>query len=152
MAWDGWAAFLNGVMIPGDQCSGNQELWDSLECYEATLIERMTAPPDGLGMPDLDTGDVDYLQSDGAQHFDDYYNVRLITLQVTLGPKPNAFGPVRKQLNALIKAWSRQKEDCELVLFTPENGNYEIGEPYLSDLVLRKNLAANPSLELDERG
>lgn len=147
MGFKGWAAGLNGVIIAGG-CEHGQEDWDESTCGETEMvvIDRLTAPPDGLGLPGYRTQDTTFMGRDGVKHFDDYYGPRFITLQATIGPnKCDKCGDVRKQVRNLIRAWSRQCEtgcDDELVIFTPCGDEVYDEFPVAKLLTTRTNLMA----------
>jgi hypothetical protein len=120
----GWGILLNDVYIDGgltweeitmpDACSGLESV-ESMGC--------LTLPPDGLGLPDLRTSDVAYPQRDGVRHFGDHYEPRILTMTVAVGPDDVCTGcSPREAVQKILKAWSRQCDDVELVVFTDCHG------------------------------
>lgn len=105
----GWRAVLNGAVL-----SGGDEVGDGC----------LTSAPDGLGLPEIRTEDVTYIQRDGVKHFSDWYGPRILTFtEVWVCPDgcpgcPSARAKVKK----IINAWSRACGDVELVLFTDCHG------------------------------
>lgn len=152
MGFTGWAVSLNGVMIQGG-CDHGQEAWDESDCGQNPMfvVDRLTAPPEGLGLPGLRNQDTTYAGRDGSVHFNDYYEPRVITLQATIGPNDDCAEctSTRRQLSELIKAWRRSCCDIELVIHTPCDGDVVIGTPILGPQVVRRNLVRNPSFEED---
>jgi hypothetical protein len=150
MTFTSWAATLNGVTVS----SACEEHTPDVNCEvqnENLLIDALSAPPDGLGLPGLRTEDVTYYQRDGVRHFSDWYQPRVITLVGTIGPEVDceACTSTREQLAALIKAWRRSCCDIELVIHTPCDGDFIIGDPVLGPQTIRRNLIRNPSFEED---
>lgn len=122
MTFGGWAVSLNGVALVHG-CGNSQAAWDALDCFPMTVLDAMDAPPEGLDLPDLRTEDVTYYQRDGAKHFSDWYEQRLITVTGTLGPitDEDCADPclaIRTILFELVQAWKRQS-DTELVIYPP---------------------------------
>lgn len=76
-------------------------------------------PPDGMGVPPVRSGDVTFAQRDGAVQFADYYENRIITLQVAV---PNTGCPgcpsARQMVSRLTQEWSRNCSGATLVLFS----------------------------------
>lgn len=101
-----WAVTLNGVTLTGGDA--------------ATGIACLTAPPDGLGLPPLRTEDVVYPQRDGARHFADWYEPRIITLEDVYVCDDGCPGcPTgRAKVQQIMSAWGRKCGDVELVIFT----------------------------------
>lgn len=122
MAFKGWAALLNEVMVAG-ACEHSQQEWDESGCAadrDITVIDRLTATPDGTGVPGLRTEDVTFVERDGSKFYGDWYTSRLLVFQATVGPHAcQHCGDVRSQVRKLARAWERSLCDLELVLFTP---------------------------------
>jgi hypothetical protein len=101
----GWYVELDGVGISGsdDAAAGS-----------------ITTPPDGLGVPELRTEDVEFAQRDGTRHYADWYLPRIITLEnVTVSPDDcPGCGSVRQRARDISTAWSRKCDDVELVIYT----------------------------------
>lgn len=131
-----WGVLLEGVYLGGgggmatDPVSGLPCVPDESGC--------LTLPPDGLGLPEIRTEDVSYPQIDGVRHFDDWYEPRIVTLSVVVGPTSCPSCPsTRQRVQAITQAWSRKCEDVEMVLFTdchgtetPTGGTGPITGPY----------------------
>lgn len=99
----------------------------------------LTLPPDGLGLPPMRTEDITYPQVDGVRHFADWYESRIVTLEnVIIGPSGCSSCPsVRERVQAITRAWGRQCDDVELVIFTdchgtepPTGGTGAVTGPY----------------------
>lgn len=107
----GWRIEWNGTALSGDDCPG-----------DACLLE----PPDGLGVPGLRTEDVTYVASDGVRMHRDWYEPRVLTFQAAVSTSggdcstdcssPNA---VRRRVQEILSAWSRQCGEGELVIWPP---------------------------------
>lgn len=116
----GWAAKLNDVILTSCEAT-----FEQCPDGEATVIEGLTATPDGLGLPGLRTEDVVYAQRDGLRMFNDWYTNRIVTLQATIGPvtaedcTTGDCSTVREQVQQLLQAWKRSCCDTELVLYPP---------------------------------
>lgn len=114
----GWAVLLNGVAITS--CGVQEDAF----CPEGVkVVGHLTSPPDGLGLPGLRTEDVTYPQRDGVRHFQDWYEPRILTLEVSVAEGDSSCGcapcyDVRKTVQDIIVAWSRACDDEELVIFT----------------------------------
>ena len=109
----GWTAVLNGTtLIGGDDAPSGIDA--------ATVMGCLQVPPDGLGVPGLRVEDVIYPQRDGAKHFNDWYEPRIVTLaDVMVCPDDCPKCPsARAKTQALSMAWSRYCDDTELVIFT----------------------------------
>lgn len=79
----------------------------------------LVAPPDGLGVPPVRSGDVAFAQRDGVVQFADYYEPRQITLQVIVKNDGCPGCPsVRQKVSRLTEEWSRNCTGATLVLFT----------------------------------
>lgn len=102
-----WKAILNGSTV----CGG--------DCADLDVDACLTSPPDGTGVPGLRTTDQAYPQRDGVDHFSDWYEPRILTFQATVGGAGcGCSGGARANARSLMRAWSRQCEDVELVLST----------------------------------
>jgi hypothetical protein len=118
-----WGVLLNGVYLGGGHPGnvlpdGCVPLPDESGC--------LTVPPDGLGLPGLRVEDVTFPQRDGVRHFSDWYEPRIITLQVSVCPDSCPGCPsARAKVKAIVEAWSRQCGDVEMVLFTDCHGEDE---------------------------
>lgn len=148
MTFNTWAVTLNGVTFT-QNCD---EHTDDVNCPTTNVfIEGMDGPPDGLGLPGVRTEDVTYFQRDGARHFNDWYQPRVITVVGTVGPDPDCekCTTARQQLSELMKAWRRSCCDIELVIHTPCDGDFVEGDPILGPATFRRNLIRNPSFEED---
>lgn len=102
----GWRITLNGVTISGGDFPG---------------VACLTLPPEGLGLPELRTEDVTFPQRDGVRHFADWYEPRIITLEATVGAGSccRGCGEERARVREILKAWSRECDDTELVVHPP---------------------------------
>lgn len=146
MTFNGWAVNLNGVMLT--TCHTQAE-WDDLDCAPVTVLDALTAVPDGLDLPGLRTEDVTYFQRDGVKHFSDWYLPRIVTVQGTLGPRSvvdcvdGDCSTVREQLQELVQAWKRTCCDTELVVFP---------DCYAPDLTTGINVYPDGTFEVDEDG
>lgn len=100
----GWTVTLEGVTLSGGDQPGTGCL---------------TLPPDGLGLPEIRDNDVVYAQRDGVRHFSDWYEPRIITLEVVVGGGCLPCGDERRQVSEIVKAWSRKCDDLELVVQPP---------------------------------
>ena len=129
-----------GVSLGGVYLSGGTDHSLPGACDELQPLGCLSSAPDGLGSPDLRTEDVQYPQRDGAKHFSDWYEPRIVTLaDVTVcrsgcghlaGGGPLA---VRSSVAGIIDAWSRQCDDTELIIYTPwhhETGPRGLKGPY----------------------
>lgn len=172
MGFQGWAFGLNGVVLSGSDlgsqvafanqaASGTVSGVFSTACSGATgqVLGCLTLVPDGLGLPDLTTEDVRYLQRDGARHYNDWYNPRTITLdEVSVQADGCPTCPsMRQKVQKILAAWSRQCNDVEGVIWTDCNGTYDATLPdplapgcYTTSV--RTNLCTNPSFETDLTG
>lgn len=105
-----WAATLNGISLVGGDASH----------LTSSALGFLELPPDGMGLPDLRTEDVVYLQRDGVQQFSDWYTNRIVTLAVSV--KGGGLGcpdcSAREAVQQILKAWSRQCDTVELVIWT----------------------------------
>lgn len=102
----GWTVDLDGVTLGSDG--------------DAT-IGCLTSPPVGLGMAELETGDVDLLGRDGVEHFNDWYPPRILTFTVSVcaaDPCPGC-GPLRARVATIVSAWSRRCNDAVLTIWPP---------------------------------
>ena len=115
-----WGVLLDGVYLSG---GSDHDLPGA--CDELVPRGCLTAAPDGLGLPGLRTEDAQYPQRDGARHFSDWYEPRIITMAGVMvcasscahvGGSPLA---VRSAVADIVAAWSRRCDDAELVIFTP---------------------------------
>lgn len=148
MPYTTWAVTLGDVTLT-QSCD---EHGTDINCPTDNLvIDALTAPPDGLGLPGLRTEDVVFLQRDGVRHFNDWYQPRIITVTGVIGPEEDCekCTTVRQQLSELIAEWRRSCCDIELVIHTPCDGQYVEGTPILGPPVFRRNLIRNPSFEED---
>lgn len=147
MSFTSWAVTLNGVTLT----SGCEHATIDESCGNADniLIDGLTNPPEGLGLPALRTEDIVFAQRDGTKHYNDWYEPRTIMLSAMIGPDENCSecSTVRQQLSELISAWRRSCCDIELVIHTPCDGQFIEGVPYLGPQTIRYNLVANPSFE-----
>lgn len=101
----GWTVTLDGVTLSGGDQPGTGCL---------------TLPPDGLGLPEIRDNDVVYAQRDGVRHFSDWYEPRIVTLEVTVGGGAcRGCGDERRAVADIVKAWSRKCDDVELVVSPP---------------------------------
>lgn len=142
----GWTATLNGVTLSGGDRPG-----------DGCLI----TPPDGLGLPGIRNEDVTLVQRDGVRQFRDWYEPRVITLDVVVGGsgcRCPGCGPERARVNRIIQAWRRQCDSVELVLQPPcapnpldrtLTGPYGIlGRPRRADLTWERGRSGRARLTL----
>jgi hypothetical protein len=124
-------------------------------------------PPEGLGVPAQRIGDVTFAQSDGVVQFEDFYENRFITLQVSICNDGCPGCPTgRAKVKRLLREWSRTCSGATLVLFTdchdPSATNEERvvtgpflvrGRPRIADVTwLRSNFGcANVLLRFDSQ-
>ena len=104
----GWTVELDGVRL------GTPDVPDVVAC--------LTAPPSGLGLPGLRTEDAVWLGRDGVRHFADWYQPRIVTLQVSVCPsQPGCVdcAPVRQRVAQIVSAWSRRCDDAALTIYPP---------------------------------
>lgn len=104
----GWRVLWNGTVLSGDECPG-----------DACLLD----PPDGLGVPPLQDEDTVYVGSDGVRMHRDWYEKRVLTFRAAVGgdcdvgcSSPTA---VRRRVQEIMRAWSRQCGEGELVMWPP---------------------------------
>lgn len=107
----GWRVEWNGTALTGDECPG-----------DACLID----PPDGLGITDIRDEDVTYMMRDGIRMHRDWYSNRVLTFQAVVSARRGECGSdcdsptaVRRRVQEILSAWSRQCEEGELVLWAP---------------------------------
>lgn len=116
----GWSITLNGVTVSGgdDPCA----------------VGCLTVPPDGMGPPDMRDEDVVYPQSDGVRHFDDWYMPRIITMERVIVSGDGCPGCIsaREKLREIRRAWARQCEDVELVVWPDCDGGPGINDGALT--------------------
>jgi len=105
MVRKGWLVELEGVVL-----SGSSEPGDGC----------LVAPPEGLGNPPIRTEDVIFPQRDGARHYADWYEPRIVTLEATVssGDCGTDCPGVREHVRNILQAWSRKCEDVELKVWT----------------------------------
>lgn len=118
-----WRVKLDGVTLsggPGDEVEGETE----------AAVGYLTVPPAGLGMPELRTEDVTYLQRDGVRMFSDWYNSRQITLEgVSVCDTGCRRCPgVRQRVAEIMSVWNRRCSNDELVIYTNCHGTAEDGD------------------------
>lgn len=122
-------------------------------------------PPEGLGVPGQRIGDVTFAQTDGVVQFEDFYENRFITLEVSICNDECPGCPTgRAKVKRLLREWSRTCTGATLVLFTdchdPDATNEERavtgpflvrGRPRIADVTwLRSNFGcANVLLRFD---
>lgn len=117
---NGWSAALGGIAI-----NGGTEL-----CDNVVSVGCLTDPPDGMGMPPLRTQDKAFLQGDGVAQFEDYYEPRIVTLQVAVGTSSCGCSDVRSSVQQIVNAWRRRcSGDSELVIFPPQCDDPELSRP-----------------------
>jgi hypothetical protein len=113
----GWAVELEGVVLsgswePGDGC--------------------LVLPPEGLGTPPVRTEDVTYPQRDGVEHFADWYEPRIITLEASVCPGDDSCGGscpgARAHVRDIMQAWGRKCDDVELKIWTDCSDSIECPE------------------------
>lgn len=121
---NGWSVVLDGIMVSGDL--DTTELGFSSDanfCPLPPVRGCLTLPPDGLGVPPLRTQDVTYLGRDGVQHYEDWYEPRILTLSVSIGKDGcgcDGNVSVRRAVSDLLTRWSRLCDtETELVLYPP---------------------------------
>lgn len=104
-----WAVVLEGVALTGGSTA---PVSGALGC--------LSVPPAGLGLPGLRTEDVTFPQRDGVQHFSDWYEPRIITLEnvSVCGEGCVSCPSARAKVRDILQAWSRKCEDVEMVIFT----------------------------------
>lgn len=125
---NGWAVWLNGVLLDG----GDPEGWDP-----EVIGGCLTRPPEGLGVPPLRVEDQSFPQRDGVAHYADWYDARIITLEGVSISSDDCPGCPSARIKAasIMGAWSRHCGDTELVIFTdcfvsPSVSGREITGPF----------------------
>lgn len=121
-----WGALLNGVYLSGGNSVQFQDVQDTPGCSGLSadeILGCLTVPPDGLDLPDQRTEDIQFPQRDGTKHFRDWYESRIVTLVgVVEGDGcPNCPSAAEKK-QKILKAWRRQCDDVELVIYTDCHG------------------------------
>lgn len=131
-----WGAALNGLAFEGG--AGVQPLLDSFvdnwPLAANNFLETVAClelPPDGTGVPALRTADATLAFRDGVTFGRDYYENRIVTLQVTVGgsgcvPCAN----VRRTVQRILSAWGRECGTVPLYLFTDCEGEAAEVGPY----------------------
>lgn len=145
----GWAVHLNPNNSPGEETrrgvvfiGGNVDEWydfaESNICwdnadYPVVVAGCLQEPPDGLGLPELEVADTDYLSRDGVRMYDDWYQPRILTFQVAISnihcaTRTNCTGcsacdsgrpgGYLRNLYLLRREWGRYCYDAELVIYT----------------------------------
>lgn len=119
----GWSAVLGDIMVLGGDAEALGFPEDSNYCPLPVVRGCLTLPPDGLGVPPIRTQDVSYLGRDGAQHHEDWYEPRTLTLTVAIGPDGcgcESNTSVRQAVSDLVREWRRVcNTELELVLYPP---------------------------------
>lgn len=148
----GWLGILNGSTICGSECEGLQ--------VDACL----KVPPVGLGVPALRIEDQTYPQRDGVEHFADWYEPRIITMEATIGGSSAGCGcesDAHAAARRVASAWARQCDDVELVIrpdicTDPEDREITgpfgiIGRPRVAEITWRRGKfdAADALLRFD---
>lgn len=114
---NGWMARFGNLLIDG--CG---QVSDCPEFSGMVLIGVLNAPPDGVsGWGTLRTGDITYAERDGTKFGRDYYDIRQITLTLTIAGEDccgEAQDP-RWAVKQLLGAWRRQCADVPLILYPP---------------------------------
>lgn len=115
-----WQDGKDNTFGPSPEQGISLEGGDPVLPYLPTIpVGSLLLPPDGMGVPPVRSGDVVFAQRDGAVQFADYYENRIITLQVAV---PNDGCPgcptARQKVARLTQEWSRNCEGATLVLFS----------------------------------
>lgn len=107
---------------------------------DAQIIE----PPSGLGIPGMVTEDTSFPRGDGVQHFEDWYEPRILTwANVMVGSTVpcSDLGAVAKSTRAfkaveLVKrAWRRRQQDIEIWMTINGEGPYAVvGRPRVAEV------------------
>lgn len=134
-----WTTTLNGSTI----CGG--------ECADLQVDACLKVPPVGLGVPALRVEDQTYPQRDGVEHFADWYEPRIITMEASIGGSSAGCGcesDAHAAARRVASAWSRQCDDVELVIrpdVCTDPGDRElsgpfgiIGRPRVADITWRR--------------
>ena len=126
----GWHVRLGDAVLRGSSEDGTRT-----EPAGGVVVGYLGKPPKGLGVPGLRTEDAIYPQRDGTQHFDDWYESRIITLEeVTIGGDGCDCHSAREAARILMEEWSRKCGETELVIWPPEcsesGGDREVTGPY----------------------
>lgn len=146
----GWGVKLGKTYISG---ADDDDILASSACSGLAVsgVGCMESPPKGLGLPALRTEDVTYTQTDGVEHFNDWYEPRIITLEnVTVCDDScgacGKSGSARRKLRDLYSEWRRVCCDTELVVYTDCHGQRDPDNPVIDDdsTATRVNLAFNP--------
>ena len=115
-----------GIAMWKDGRDDRQEDGISLEGGDAvvpflptTPLGWLTAPPDGLGVPPVRSGDVAFAQRDGVVQFGDYYEPRVLTFQVTICNDGCPGCPTgRQKVKRLTEEWSRNCDGATLAILS----------------------------------
>ncbi len=141
MAGARWKFVLDGVELSTDNT------------YAGHILQE----PDGLGMPQLETGDVSYPRMDGVTHFNDWYGPRIVTLpevRVMATSAATAQGDigaaeVTGRVQEIKQAWRRRQEDTVAYVTINGTGPYAmIGRPRLANVDYSESRSGLVSLML----
>lgn len=137
VAGNGWTVRYGSLLIVG--CGEVPDPCPTLNGL--TVIDGLNAPPDGVsGWGELRTSDVQYTGVDGSTFGRDYYDVRQVTMTLTIGPEPctdcagmpvNLQGVLepRKAVRAMLKEWRRACENEPLIIYPPGCGTCTEDDP-----------------------
>ncbi len=119
-----WGALLDGVYLSGGDGSR----------FPSQLRGFLTAPPDGLGLPEMTVDDYTPLASDGTVRDAGFYPGRVITLTLTVGGRDCDIATVRRRVSDIAAAWTRRCESVDLSIFAPpmvSGTPWDIAGPYV---------------------
>lgn len=118
-AW-GIAMWKDGHTFPPQEQGISLEGGDAIVPYLPTIpLGCLTAPPDGMGVPPVRSGDVVFAQRDGVVQFADYYEPRILTFQVSICNDGCPGCPTgRTKVKRLTREWSRNCTGATLVIFS----------------------------------
>jgi hypothetical protein len=118
-AW-GIAMWKDGHEVPVQEQGISLSGGDAIDEYLPTEpLGCLTAPPQGLGVPPVRSGDVVFAQRDGVVQFADYYEPRILTFQVSICNDGCPGCPTgRARVKRLTKEWSRNCTGATLLIFS----------------------------------
>lgn len=121
---NGWSVALGDILLRGGDAAALGLPGEDGACALPTVKGCLELPPDGLGLPELRTQDATYLSRDGVQHHEDFYEPRIITLQVAVGKGLNCGcdqnTSVRQAVQDIVSEWRRVcSTERELVIYPP---------------------------------
>ena len=118
-AW-GIVMWKDGHDSPGQENGISLEGGDAVVPFLPTVpLGWLTAPPAGLGVPPVRSGDVAFAQRDGVVQFGDYYEPRILTFLVTICNDGCPGCPTgRQKVKRLTEEWSRNCDGATLAILS----------------------------------